>query len=70
MAMSDVHTTTPHLDDDGNCLCDCPGCVDDWRPMTHGGARRHCVCPDCARGDCPSWRFDKELHDLVTEGRP
>jgi len=50
----------PHLED-GLCQCDCSGCVDDWRPMKYGGARRHCICPDCVGGDCPNWRLDLEL---------
>ena len=60
--------TDPHLED-GLCQCECPTCVTDWQPMRYGGARRYCICPDCAQGDCPNWRLDQDLHAAVTAGR-
>jgi hypothetical protein len=56
--------SAPHIDD-GLCLCDCGQCVGPWMPMTFGGARRRCICSECSGGDCPPWRLDQELHDLV-----
>lgn len=55
-----------HHDEAGSCLCACPECVGPWRSMLFGGARRCCICPDCPGGDCPNWRLDRELYDLVT----
>lgn len=59
----------PHVDESGHCLCACAECVSDWRVMKFGGARRYCICPMCPGGDCPNWRLDRELYELV-DGKP
>lgn len=61
----------PHLVD-GLCQCVCVACVDQWREMSGGGARRHCTCPQCVAQEegyegrpCPQWRLDREVFELV-----
>jgi hypothetical protein len=64
VSVTEPHTD-PHLDDEGNCLCACPQCVDHWRPMRFGGERRYCICTVCRGGDCPGWRLDREMFERV-----